>query len=113
MSKIKRILSIVFVLAIMASVCIIPASAAVKDEEVAQPYATYCGECGGKVVTITTWENDWYVTNHQAKCTHYPYGYDRIYTRYGSKKQKCQSCGILQGDPVQVTQTKRECHGYN
>ena len=92
MRKIKKILSIVFVLAIMASVCIIPASAA-TGENTAEPMGETCS-CGGLIVATsrTTWTS--WQTLTTVTCAHGTGGFDDNQRRVGVNiYKKCNGCG--------------------
>lgn len=85
MRKIKKILSIVFVLAIMASVCIIPASA---DE--IQPRAPMC-DCGGSYVKTGTNYRSWNFIKDM-ECSHYVGYKDKRYSRKVYYVYECDDC---------------------
>ena len=89
MRKIKKILSIVFVLAIMASICIVPASA-----EEANPYAAPACSCGGRTNLVDTSYGN-YLYYNTTTCTHVqnPSTYDTIQRRLVIRYYECRSCG--------------------
>lgn len=107
--KVKKILAVILVVAF--AMLAIPVSAAEPaDTTISEQRVELCGNCGGRMVTTTTW-NPWYNTGVQTKCTHHNYGTDMHQERHGTSSTICQSC--KQGTSVSKTQTRLVCHGYD
>ena len=111
MKRIKKILSIVFVLAIMASVCIVPASAAVKDEY--ETCASQCDICGGSNTTITNYGSySVWKTVGSYTCIHHKYGTDAKQESTRKLTVRCYNCG---GEYIAIEARYRRgtCYGYD
>lgn len=106
--KVKQILAVILVVAF--AMLAIPVSAAEPaDTAISERRVELCGNCGGRMVTSTTWES-WY-TVAQIKGTHHNYGTDLRQQRDGTATTKCQGCG--QGYTTSKSQTRIVCHGYD
>ena len=71
--KVKQILAVILVVAF--AMLALPVSAAEPvDTTISERRVELCGNCGGRMVTSTTW-GSWY-TVAQIKCTHHNYGTD-------------------------------------
>ena len=71
--KVKQILAVILV--VVFAMLALPVSAAEPvDTAISERRVELCGNCGGRMVTSTTW-GSWY-TVAQIKCTHHNYGTD-------------------------------------
>lgn len=76
----------------------------------AEARAQLCPACSGAMVARKTY-GTWYTTG-QVRCSHYPYGMDKLMAREVYTKLVCGSCGTGSSNTTVSTQTKKECHGF-
>ena len=89
MKTVKRILSLVVVVMIIAALAVIPVSA----EEMVPYAAPSCG-CGGRTNLVDTSYGIW-ITHHSGACSHVqnPNSNDVIQRRLVKRYYECKSCG--------------------
>lgn len=68
--------------------------------------ACACGSFMSPTSSYTSWAND-----HQKECTHYPWGYDMVQSRYYTKGWKCSRCGRSYNETPKI-EFRTLCNGH-
>ena len=80
--------------------------------DVIQPRASLCLDCGygQMIMKYGSWESRGY---GEQKCSHYPYGTDKVRYEERTIGYQCNYCGSYLSQGVQSRTVIVECHGYH